>query len=147
MNPIIALQVEGMDCNNCAMSITRFLERKGLQDVYVNFQTKEVRFRQSEQPMAMEIIKTGIHKLGYTVVEAETKQSFWTLERKLLVSAIFTAPLLIGHLLMSLGVHIGLMHDYWLQFALCLPVFLIGVFHFGRSAWSSVRSGVRIWTC
>ena len=28
-----------MDCNNCAMSIQRFLERKGLEDVMVNFQT------------------------------------------------------------------------------------------------------------
>jgi len=142
VNPIIELQVEGMDCNNCAMSITRFLERKGLQDVYVNFQTKEVRFRQSEQLLAMENIKAGIHKLGYTVVEAETPKPFWTLERKLLLSAIFTTPLLLGHLLMSVGVHIGLMHNYWLQFLLCLPVFLIGLFHFGRSAWSSVRGGV-----
>jgi len=129
-----------MDCNNCATSITRMLERKGLQDVYVNFQTQEVRFRQGEQPLAE--IKAGIHKLGYTVVEAKAKPPFWTLERKLMVSAIFTAPLLVGHLLMSLGIHIGLMHNYWLQFGLCLPVFVIGLLHFGRSAWKSVRSGV-----
>lgn len=142
-NNIIELQVDGMDCNNCAMSITRYLERKGLQDVYVNFQTKEVRFQENEDVLSIEQVKAGIHKLGYTVVEAETPEPWWTLERKLLISTIFTAPLLIGHILMSLGVHLPFMHNNWLQLALCLPVFLIGVFHFGKSAWNGlVQTGV-----
>ncbi len=142
-NNIVELQVEGMDCNNCAMSITRYLERKGLQDVYVNFQTKEVRFRANEEVLSLEQVKAGIHKLGYTVVEEEQPQPWWTLERKLIISAIFTAPLLIGHILMSLGVHLPFMHNNWLQLALCLPVFLIGVLHFGRSAWNGlVQTGV-----
>ncbi|HMP24962.1 MAG TPA: cation-translocating P-type ATPase [Saprospiraceae bacterium] len=142
-NQHIELQVEGMDCNNCAMSITRFLERKGLQEVYVNFQTKEVRFRPDEAVLTLEQVKAGIQKLGYTVVEPEQPQAWWTLERKLLISAVLTAPLLLGHILMSLGLHIGLMHNDWLQFAIALPVFLIGVFHFGKSAWNGlVRTGV-----
>ncbi|MBK7337765.1 MAG: hypothetical protein IPJ00_17115 [Saprospirales bacterium] len=33
---------------NCATSITRFPERKGLQDVYVNYATGEVRFKAGE---------------------------------------------------------------------------------------------------
>ncbi len=142
-NQHIELQVEGMDCNNCAMSITRFLERKGLQEVYVNFQTKEVRFRPDEAVLTLEQVKAGIQKLGYMVVEPEQPQAWWTLERKLLISAVLTAPLLLGHILMSLGLHIGLMHNHWLQFAIALPVFLIGVFHFGKSAWNGlVRTGV-----
>lgn len=142
-NQHIELQVEGMDCNNCAMGITRFLERKGLQEVYVNFQTKEVRFRPDEAVLTLEQVKAGIQKLGYTVVEPEQPQAWWTLERKLLISAVLTAPLLLGHILMSLGLHIGLMHNHWLQFAIALPVFLIGVFHFGKSAWNGlVRTGV-----
>lgn len=142
-NNIVELQVDGMDCNNCAASISRYLERKGLEDVYVNFQTKEVRFREDEEVMSLDQVKAGIHKLGYTVIEAEQPQSWWTLKHKLIVSAIFTAPLLIGHILMSLGVHLPFMHSYWLQLALCLPVFIIGVLHFGRSAWSGlVQTGV-----
>jgi len=139
---IIELTVEGMDCNNCATSISRFLERKGLEDVFVNFQTKEVRFRQDDGKISMEGIKLGIHKLGYTVVEPDTKEPWWTLERKLLVSAAFTLPLLLGHLLMSVGVHFSLMHNFVAQLLLCLPVFAIGVAHFGKSAWLSLRSGV-----
>ncbi len=140
---IIELKVEGMTCVNCAASVTRFLERKGLKDVYVNFSTNEVRFVQGEQPVALDVIKAGVQKLGYTVVEEARAKGWWNLERQLLVSAIFTAPLLLGHILMSLGVHLSFMHNNWLQFALCLPVFVIGVFHFGKSAWNGlIRTGV-----
>lgn len=131
-----------MDCNNCAMSITRFLERKGLEEVFVNFQTKEVRFRQDEETLSMEQVKSGIHKLGFQVVEEEPQAAWWTFERKLLISAIFTAPLLIGHLLMMAGVHLPWLESAWVQFVLCLPVYTIGFWHFGKSAYHSIKGGV-----
>ena len=52
-NDIVELKVEGMTCNNCAASLNRFLERKGVEDVYVNFQTKEVRYRQGQSPISL----------------------------------------------------------------------------------------------
>jgi Cu+-exporting ATPase len=119
-----------MDCANCAAGITRYLERKGLEDVYVNFQTREVRFRLADEDFTIEEAKGGIRKLGYTVVEPEQKLEFWTLERKLLLAAFFTLPLLLGHLLMSIGIHLAFMHNAWLQFLICLPVLFIGVWHF-----------------
>lgn len=139
---IITLEVSGMDCNNCAMSITRYLERKGLEEVFVNFQTKEVRFRQDEAALSMEEVKAGIHKLGFQVVEQEPTAEWWTFERKLLISALFTAPLLVGHLLMMAGVHLPWLESAWVQFALCLPVYIIGFWHFGKSAYYSVLGGV-----
>jgi Cu+-exporting ATPase len=139
---LVQMEVEGMDCDNCARSITRFLERKGLQDVYVNFQTKEVRFHPDETVITYEEIKKGIHKLGYEVVEPAAKTPWWTLERKLLFSAIFTTPLLLHHVLMSIGLHIPFMHLGWVQLSWCLPVFTLGAIHFGGSAWRSLRSGV-----
>lgn len=140
--PLTELTVEGMDCANCAAGITRYLERKGLEDVYVNFQTKEVRFRLVDETFDEDDAKKGIHKLGYTVVEPEQKPEFWTLERKLLLSAVFTLPLLAGHLLMSAGIHWSLMHNAWLQLLICLPVFILGAWHFGKSAFSSLQNGV-----
>lgn len=139
---VVELKVDGMDCNNCALSITRYLERQGLQDVYVNFQTKEVRFSRNDAVLAIDAAKAGINKLGYTVVEDEQPTPWWTLERKLLVSALFTAPLLLGHLLMAVGIHWPVMHLGWVQLALALPPFVIGMLHFGRSALSSIRGGV-----
>lgn len=141
-NSVIELKVEGMDCANCAASITRFLERKGLEEVYVNFQTKEVRFRENPDILTLEEVKKGIHKLGYTVVEPEAPQAWWTLERKLIFGAVFTLPLLLHHVAMSIGIHIAWMHNPWVQFFLCLPVFVLGALHFGRSALSSLNGGV-----
>ena len=68
---IVELKVDGMTCNNCAASLNRFLERKGLEDVYVNFQTNEVRFTQGTSDISLEEVKKGIHKLGYSVVEED----------------------------------------------------------------------------
>lgn len=141
-NNIVELKVDGMDCNNCAMSIAKFLERKGVDDVFVSFQTKEVRFQRNDDILSVEEAVSGIQKLGYVVVDDGQPKVWWTLERKLLFCAIFTAPLLLGHLLMSLGLHIGLMHNGWAQLALALPVFVVGSLHFGRSAISSIRGGV-----
>ncbi|HMQ91493.1 MAG TPA: cation transporter, partial [Flavilitoribacter sp.] len=141
---IVELQVEGMDCNNCALTISRYLERKGLEDVYVNFQTKEVRFRRNDEKITLDEARKGITKLGYTLVEPEKDEEspFWSFDKKLLLSAIFTAPLLINHLLMVAGVHVHWLNNAWVQLGLCLPVFLTGGLHFGRSAWSSVKGGV-----
>ena len=141
-NEIIKLKVDGMDCSNCATSISRFLERKGLEEVYVNFQTKEVRFKKDDEKISLDKITAGIHKLGYVVMDDGTKKSWWSLKRKLWFSALFTVPLLLQHLLMMAGIHLHWMENPWVQFAFCLPVFAIGVAHFGVSGWKSLRGGV-----
>lgn len=139
---MIELKVSGMDCTNCAESINRFLSRKGLKQVFVNFATGEVRFEENDSALTLDQVKAGIEKLGYHVLEGDKPLDWWTLEHKLLVSAIFTAPLLLNHLLMSLGLHLWWMHNAWVQFAFCLPVFAIGCWFFGRSAWNSIRNGL-----
>lgn len=139
---IIEWKVDGMDCNNCAAGISRFLERKGMQDVFVSFSTKDVRFRQGEQPVPIEDIKAGIRKLGYTIIEDTPAEPFWTLEKKLLISAVLTAPLLLHHFAMMAGLHWHWLENAWVQLALCLPVYVLGAWHFGRSALGSLRSGV-----
>lgn len=141
MNNLIELKVDGMDCNSCAASITKFLERKGMEEVYVNYATKEVRFRESPNAKNLDKVKEGIHKMGYRIIDEKTGESWWTFERKLLISAIFTFPLLLTHFLMMFGWHVAVLQNGWVQFALCLPVFSIGFWHFGRSAWSSLREG------
>lgn len=138
-----------MDCNNCAMSIQRFLERRGLEDVMVNFQTREVRYRPDESAIDAEAIRAGITKLGFTVLESSAEgddeyhghshehkdKARW----RLIFCAALTAPLLIAHLLMTFGVEVGLMHNRWLQLALAGPVYLIGGLYFGKSAFAGLR--------
>lgn len=143
------MRVDGMDCNNCAMSIQRFLERKGLEDVLVNFQTREVRYRPDDDLIEAEAIRAGIHKLGFTVVETQDGNEHAQhghahehedkARRRLIFCAALTAPLLIAHLLMTFGVEVGLMHNRWLQLALAGPVYLVGGLHFGKSALAGLR--------
>ncbi len=140
---VIEIKVDGMTCANCATSLSRFLNKKGLENVYVNFSTKEVRFVQHESTIPIEEIKAGIKKLGYQVVEDDKPGVWWTLERKLLISSIFTLPLLLQHFLMMANVELLVfLNNTWVQFGLCLPVFLIGTMHFGKSALNSIKGGV-----
>lgn len=134
----IELKVDGMDCASCAANITTFLERKGLKDVHVNFSTGEVHFAQNGNEVPMEDIKSGINKLGYKVL-GDDQTPFWTLDKKLIVSAIFTLPLLLAHFFMMAG--IPFLENPWVQFAICLPVYAIGFFHFGKTSLGALRNG------
>jgi Cu+-exporting ATPase len=45
---------------------------------------------------------------------------------------------MLGHL--GLGLHF--LHNPLVQLALCLPVFIVGMSYFGKSAINSLRSGI-----
>ena len=141
-NNSVELTVEGMTCVNCAKSIERFLSRKGLENIHVNFATHEVRF-DYDKKIPVEEIQAGIRKLGFVVVDASTPTPFWNLEKKLLFAAFFTIPLLLHHILMMFGINFLPVPKYaWLQLLICLPVFVLGCLHFGISAWHSVKTRV-----
>ena len=140
----IEWKVEGMDCTNCAKGIQRFLERKGMESVFVDFASGEVQFIQASQDYSEEELKKGVSKMGYIILEEETPPPFWSLERKLLLSAFFTLPLFLDHIFMMLGLSgFPFLHSsYWVQFFVCLPVFIIGAWHFGGSALGSLKAGI-----
>lgn len=131
------LKVEGMDCASCASNITKFLEKKGLQQVNVNFSSGDVEFEQPTDEVPLELVVEGINKLGYHVVQ-DDKTPFWTLDRKLIFCAIFTVPLLGSHLLMMGGIHV--LQNGWAQFALALPVYIVGFLHFGKTSLGALRN-------
>ncbi|MCC6723120.1 MAG: cadmium-translocating P-type ATPase [Saprospiraceae bacterium] len=132
-----ALKVEGMDCASCASNITKFLEKKGLQQVNVNFSSGDVEFEQPVDEVPLELVVEGINKLGYHVVQ-DNQTPFWTLDRKLIFCAIFTIPLLGSHLLMMAGIHI--LQNGWVQFAMALPVYIVGFLHFGKTSLGALRN-------
>jgi Cu+-exporting ATPase len=137
----VTLQIEGMDCSHCAASISKTIEKRGLQDVNVNFATGEGSFLMPEN-VSLEHVITDIEKLGYKAAEQEAvpvapRPGLSTLEKKFLFSLVFTIPLLL-----PMVVHVELLHNPWVQFAICLPVFTLGTLHFGRSAWGSIRAGM-----
>lgn len=135
----IEWEVDGMTCVNCASGVERFLSRKGMKDIFVDFAAGEVSFVNENEELDLEGIKNGIRKMGYTIVEEGQSQPFWSLSRKLGFSALLTFPLFANHLLMLAGWHFHFLNELWVQIALSTPVFLMGVFHFGKSAWASLK--------
>lgn len=138
----IVLIVEGMDCTNCALGIKKQLEKKGLEQVDVNFATSEVRFSNATDE-EIEEAKNRINSMGYKVTADLTKEEpleekgMSSIEKKFYFSLLFTIPLL-----STMFLPFGFLHNPYLQLALCLPVYMVGIGHFGRSAYFSIRSGV-----
>lgn len=121
------------------MSIHKLLEKKGLHDVLVSFASEEVKFSTADQSILPQIIK-DIEGLGFRVVDEENIQPtpfYDKVENKFIFCAIFTAPLLL-HMLLPWH----FLHNPIVQLILCLPVFMVGCLHFGKSAYSSLKNGV-----
>lgn len=136
---LIELQVSGMHCNNCALSVHKLLEKKGMKDVYVDFANDEVKFRTVKPSETPQIIK-DIEGLGYKVSEDSVplEEKFYEkVENKFYFSLLFSIPLF-SH--MFLPFH--WLHHPEVQLALCIPVFLLGCFHFGKSAINSLKNGI-----
>jgi Cu+-exporting ATPase len=136
---LIELNVTGMHCNNCAMSIHKLLEKKGLHNILVDFASEEVKFSDNNTDNLPDIIK-GIEGLGFKVVDDPLTQVtpfYEKVENKFAFCAVLTAPLLLH---MVLPWHF--LNNPIFQLLLCLPVFLVGCVHFGKSAINSIRGGV-----
>lgn len=137
-------KVEGMSCTNCALTINKFLESKGMHEVKVNFMGGDVSFEMPLRTPKTELAK-GIEGLGYHVVTGEStdskrdKRIFKNHLQRFRFCIIFTIPLML-HMLP--GVHIHFLMDPYVQLALTLPVFIVGMDFFGRSAIKSVWKGI-----
>lgn len=136
----VAWRVEGMDCNTCALHIHKYLEKKGMQQVKVNYATGHVSF---ENPGGVkeDLLATGIQDLGYEVVEHQRekirKPWFQSHLQRFWFCFPFTA-LLMSHMIP--GLHLHWLMNHWVQLGLTLPVYLVGMGYFGRSAWKSLRN-------
>ena len=135
-------KVEGMTCANCALTINKYLDKKGMQNIRVNPIDAEVTFEKVEGGDAKSLIK-GINDLGYHVIDQEqgaaAKQPFFSNQRnRLLFTLPFTLVLML-HMLEN-WIHIHWLMNPWIQLVLCLPVYIVGMSFFGKSAWISLRN-------
>ena len=134
----VVLQVDGMTCNNCAAGISKALKKKGYSDADANFVSGEVSFSIKEG-LSLEKAIENIHSLGYKVSEqAHDERGLSGVEKKFIASAVFTIPLFL-HMFFSAD---ALINNPYVQIGLCLPVYIIGFLHFGKSAWGSLKGGV-----
>jgi Cu+-exporting ATPase len=150
----IQWKVEGMDCSTCAINIHRYLEKQGMKNVRVNFATGDVIF-DTDKKVKEDKLTKGITDLGYKVVDEKLAtnghhhedeagagflkshlQRFW-------FCLPFTAILML-HMFPSLHHHpwFSWVMNPWVQLGLSIPVYVVGMSFFGRSAVKSIRNGM-----
>ena len=146
----IQWRVEGMDCSNCALTIHTFLQKEGMKNVKVNFASGDVSFEMNGEHTA-EKLSNGIRDLGYEVTNLKLlqKESFGqtpnskpflhTHLQRFLFCLPFTLVIMLN---MIPGVHLHWLMNPWIQLVLTLPVYIVGMRFFGRSAYKSLRNGL-----
>ncbi len=135
----VIIKVTGMSCANCAMGIKKQLEKKAFREVAVNFTAAEVTFSHADSSRIAEAEEI-INSLGYKVIKDIKKDDIpfeFTITNKFILSLIFTIPLWV-----SMFTNIHFLHQNWIHLLLALPVFLIGLQHFGVSAFKSLKTGI-----
>ncbi len=137
-------KVEGMTCTNCALTVDKYLQSKGMQNVKVNFIGGDVSFDMPENVVTKDIAK-GINGLGYHVAnhghdeDERPKKLLSTHLQRFWFCFVFTAPLMLH---MIPGVHIHVLMNPYVQLGLTIPVFMVGMDFFGRSALRSLWKGI-----
>jgi len=150
-------KVEGMDCTNCALTINKYLNKEGLKQVKVNFIGGDVSFEMNGA-VTKETIAKGIEGLGYHVVadqnSATDNGNSKTANHWLSVVSgrssftnhlqrfLFCLPFTLVLMLHMLPWHIHFLMNPWIQMAICIPVYVVGMGYFGVSAIKSLRGGV-----
>jgi Cu+-exporting ATPase len=141
-------KVEGMDCTNCALTINRYLQKEGMQSVKVNFIGGEVSFESNGNKSKEELTK-GIADLGYKVVSdhevPQIRHSKFDIRHPFsnhLQRFLFCLPFTLVLMLHMLPWHIHFLMNPWIQLAICLPVYIVGMGYFGVSAFKSLRRGI-----
>ncbi len=150
----IEWKVEGMDCTNCALTITKYLQKEGLKEVKVNFIGGDVSFDLNGNQSKEQLAK-GISDLGYKVVDDglqttnDSKAGSWwsVVSNRLSFSNhlqrfLFCLPFTLVLMLHMLPWHIHFLMNPWIQLAICLPVYFVGMSYFGVSAVKSLRRGI-----
>ena len=134
------LAIQGMTCANCALGIKKHLGKKGIQQVQVNFATSEATFNKDRNYNTKDVISL-INKLGYKanmITDEVESRGLSSIEKKFFFTLIFTLPLF-SHMFLPKE---NFLQNEFVQFFLCLPVFFVGVWHFGKSAYSSLKTGL-----
>jgi P-type Cu+ transporter len=139
-------KVEGMTCANCGLTISKYLEKEGLKNVKANPVSGEVLFDVVGEN-GFDKIEKGIESLGYHVAEKNGvsskpagKEPMNKFLRYVLICAPFTLVLMLH--MVEKWIHIHWLMNPWVQLGLCLPVYVVGMSFFGRSAIKSISNGM-----
>ncbi|MBK1811375.1 copper-translocating P-type ATPase [Clostridium sp. YIM B02505] len=105
------VKVEGMTCAACVSRVERFVRKvSGVEKAEVNLATETLTVAFDSEVIRLSDIKKAVEKAGYKAVEDEKEdehrdrkmQEIQSMKRRLVISVVFTVPLLLiamGHML------------------------------------------------
>jgi Cu+-exporting ATPase len=138
-------KVEGMHCANCALTINKYLEKKGAANVTVNPIDGDVSFEIIEGDGVQQLAR-GVESLGYKVQSNESVQAAskgFSL-KEILSNDIhrfwFCLPFTLLLMLHMVGLHVHFLMNPWVQLGLALPVYMAGMLSFGKSGFKSLQN-------
>jgi Cu+-exporting ATPase len=135
-------KVEGMHCANCALTINKYLRKKGVENLTVNPIDGDVSFDLNGGTTAQQLVQ-GVESLGYKVQSTEktkeTKQ-YYSFLTKDIHRFWFCLPFTVLLMLHMFGLHIHFLMNPWVQLVLVLPVYIIGMLSFGKSGFKSLQN-------
>jgi len=134
-NKYQSLNISGMTCANCAKGIEKHLSKQGIKEVNVDFSNSEAHYL-SENTNVDYVIKE-IESIGFKAKKDVIEEKS-IVEKLFAFCLILTIPLF-SHMFINEN-HI--LQNPILQFFLALPVYIVGCYYFGRSAWNSLKIGV-----
>ena len=140
MGKSVQCKVDGMTCGNCALTVTTYLAKQGASNAVANASTGDVSFDIEDENIESKLLN-GIQDLGFKVVEetesGELVKSHSKVKQYLLISLFFWVPLML-----HMFINWAPLHNPYVQFALALPVYFIGLIYFGKSAFRSLKNGI-----
>lgn len=142
----IELKIHGMTCAACSGRIERVLSKtQGVSSVVVNLTTEIASVDFDDSKINQEEIISKIQKLGFGAEpynekeEKKEKSADRALLISFIISAVLTAPLILGMLLSFVGLEIHFLHNPWFQLIVATPVqFVIG-FRFYKHGFIALR--------
>jgi len=140
-------KVEGMTCANCALTINKYLQKQGATNVSVNAIGGDVSFELNDSKEDQ--LAKGVQSLGYRVSaasapEAGSRRPFLSTHLQRFWFCLPFTVLLMLHMIPALHHHpaFSWLMNPWVQMALTVPVMVVGMNYFARSAFKSLRNGV-----
>jgi len=135
-------KVEGMNCANCALTINKYLQKKGVSNITVNPIDGDVSFDLNDG-IASQQLAQGIESLGYKVqstekTETHSQSFFSTILSDDVHRFLFCLPFTLLLMLHMFGIHIPFLMNPWTQLFLALPVYTVGMMSFGKSGFKSL---------
>jgi P-type Cu+ transporter len=138
-------KIEGMHCANCALTINKYLQKKGAANITVNPIDGDVSFDLSGGATPQQLAH-GVESLGYKVQHAEEEKaaSKGFFLNTILSNDIhrfwFCLPFTLLLMLHMFGIHIPFLMNPWVQLVLALPVYIVGMMSFGKSGLKSLQN-------